>query len=394
MLPLRSRRPAFVARLLAVFAAGLPACADAPGQAAAPSQTPLPGVPNVDGSPIGGTHAPDDRAYPPWDWAPLWTAATRTGRSVLCLTFDGDTVSDEESFIVPQGEVARIPPFDARPLGLMDRGAAIAAIIGKVKVHFERTDLEVVDICPVGVAHTRLIVGGHPSAIGESDDVAGIAPFDVGNRMEDDVGFIFPEVIGNGRGAADLEAVASTIAHEAGHTYGLDHVRPVTDLMHPVIDDRMIGFGAALTLDGHWQDAPALLVAVLGEVADPPSSSDDVAGCDPPEDRSGRSRDAARPIESPGELVGGWSCANDEDWFAVDLEQDATATLTLTFPTEGWVEPPAMFRPRGRRPVGNGTAAPGEHRWTYRASASGRHRIRITTPEELPTRYALRVRVE
>jgi len=392
MLPLRSRRPVCTARLLAALAAGLAACADAPRAPAVSPRTSTSDTPSADEPLMKGSYGPDDRVYPPWDWAPLWTAASRTGRSVLCLTFDGEIVSDEESFIVPQGEVARIPPFDVRPLGLVDRGAAIAAIIGRVRAYFERTDLEIVDVCPVGIAHTRVIVGGHPSAIGEPDDVAGIAPFDVGNRMEDDIGFVFPEVIANGRGAPDLESVAATIAHEAGHTYGLDHVRPPTDLMHPVVDDRMIGFGAALTLDGHWQDAPALLTAVLGPAGPPPT--DAATECDPPEERSGRSREGARAIEPPGEIVGGWSCAADEDWFAIDLEQNARVTLTLTFPTEGWVEPPAIFRPRGRRPVGEGTAAPGEHHWTYRTSTPGRHRIRITTPDERPTRYALRAVVQ
>jgi hypothetical protein len=332
--------------------------------------------------------APDDRVFPPWDWASL------AGPPVLCLTFDGATVSGEESFIVPEGDRVHIPPFDARAAGVDDRGSAIAAILARVRAHFAKTALAIVDVCPEGTPYTRLIVGGHPSLIGEASTVAGIAPYDVGNRMEDDVGFVFPEVITAGRGSADLSAIAATISHEAGHTFGLDHVLPVEDLMHPIVDARMSGFTAAMALDGHWQDAPALLATVLGpstdRITDEPGATE-TPDCDPPEDASGRARDAARLVEADGRIQSGWTCATDEDWFAVDLAPAETLALTLVYPTEGWVEPPAIFRPRGRRPVGDGVAGPGEHRWDYRASTGGRHRIRITTSDAAATRYALRL---
>jgi hypothetical protein len=385
-----------VSRGLTLFLSILAGCADGP-------------VPRTDGPmrPVvlddGETAPPasmatidrvsDDRAFPPWDWASLATATARLGRPVLCLEFNGATISDEDSFIISPGTTVHVPPFDALDLGFDDRGAVISALIGRVRGHFVFTDLDIVDVCPAGTAHTRIIVGGDPSLIGESSGVAGIAPFDVGNRMEDDIGFVFTEAIATGRGAADLDAVAATIAHEAGHTFGLDHVQPVVDLMHPTIDERMAAFTAALTLDGHWQDAPALLVAALGERSAGDTGhgvGSDPTTCDPPEERSGRSRDAARPIDADALPHGGRTCAGDEDWYAVDLRLGETVTLTLTYPDEAWVEPPALYKPRGRRPVGEGSASPGEHRWTYRAVVDGRHRIRITTPEEAAVRYALR----
>lgn len=337
----------------------------------------------------------DDRVRPPDDWMPLARSAHRQGPATLCLEFEGATIEPDESFIIPAGRPLRVPRFDALNYGVADRGEAIAYVLGRVREHYDDTALVVTEVCPADDAVTRVIVGGTPRLVREHDGVAGIAPFDVGNVLDDDIGFAFSEVLGRGRGRADLDQLAAVISHEAGHTFGLDHVRPPRDLMFPTVNDSMIGFTAAEALDGQWQDSPALLLAALGtpgpEVT--PDAAEAPFDCDPADEVSGSRRDRAEAVVS-GQLSGGQACRDDDDWFAFDAAEGDDLTLDLAYPDQGWVEPPALYRPRGRLPIGTPTSEDGVHHLTARAEMAGRYRIRVSTSDALPWRYALRIRVE
>lgn len=343
------------------------------------------------------SEVPDDRVLPPDDWAPLARAAHRPGPARLCLLFDGADIDPDESFIVRRGRTTHVPAFDPTPYGLHDRRAAIAHVLARVRQHFAETDLQVSEGDAGAETCTRIAIGGRPTLVDESTGVAGIAPYDIGNRTDDDIGFAFAGALGTGRGVQDLDQLAAVIAHEAGHTFGLDHVRPVTDLMYPTVNDEMAAFTAAETLDGAWQDAPAMLRAVLGDPqggapgssADPPLARPD---CDPADDASGETRDGARPLVA-GHAATGYACDRDEDWFMVDLALGDVVELSLAYPDEAWVEPPELFRPRGRTPIGDAYAEGASHHVVAVADRAGRYRLRIRSPDPSAVRYAVRADV-
>lgn len=188
-----------------------------------------------------------------------------SGRGVVFLALDGVTVSNgasnaraNTSFIVPAGGAVAIPPFDEAPFGA-DRQTAIAELVGHVRADFASYDVEVVTERPVGGAYTMAVVGGSPALLGMGARIAGVAPVDVGNPNRRDVAFVFSAEL------STLKQVANCISHELGHTFGLRHLAPQDDLMHPTLQP---GPGrwqkAALYGSSAEQDEPAILNSLFG----------------------------------------------------------------------------------------------------------------------------------
>lgn len=188
-----------------------------------------------------------------------------SGRGVVFLALDGLTVSSgasnaraNTSFIVPAGAAVSIPAFDPRPFAA-DRESAIAELLGQVRADFAAFDVEVVTERPPGGAYTMAVVGGSPALLGLGARVAGVAPVDVGNPNRRDVAFVFSEEL------TTLKQVANCISHELGHTFGLRHLAPQDDLMHPILQP---GPGrwqkAALYGSPAEQDEPAILGGLFG----------------------------------------------------------------------------------------------------------------------------------
>jgi hypothetical protein len=188
-----------------------------------------------------------------------------SGRAVLFLALDGMTLSNgasnaraNTSFIVPAGPPVTIPAFDETAFGA-DRAAAIAELLAQVRADFAAFDLAVTTSRPASGAYTMAVVGGSPSALGLGTRVAGIAPVDVGNPNRRDVAFVFSDEI------ATLKQVANCISHEVGHTFGLRHLTPQDDLMHPTLQpgagswQRGTIFGTQTV-----QDEPAILSGLFG----------------------------------------------------------------------------------------------------------------------------------
>ncbi len=353
--------------------------------------------------PPGAVDPADDRVEPPDDWAPPEVAAVE-GPPVLYLDFEGAEVDRRDSFVIPPelGSVY-VPPFDPEPYGVDDRDAAIDAVTKRVARHFRDYGVRVVHVPPAHGAYTVVLVGGGPELVGRPEGVAGIAPVDRGNRSPADVAFAFAGVLGEGRGQADLDALAAVIAHEAGHTYGLDHDVEPTSLMFPAVDDAMTGFVAAQRIDGQWQDAPALLRRALGAAArgggvpeappgdDGPEAAHEApsAGCgaDPYEPNDTRDR----AVEAGAGLSEARTCAGDDDWYSVELTAGADVVVRLEHRADAAFAAPEVFRPRGRTPLGEAASTTRETTTRFTAPVDGVYRVRVSADEAAASTYTLRV---
>lgn len=324
-----------------------------------------------------------DQATPPPGWAPPMAAAVTEGPPTLYLEFDGATLDHDDSFIIPErfGQV-NLPPFDAAAYGVDDREAAIDAVRARVVEHFRDTALRVVARRPTEGAYTTVMVGGFPTHIGESLGVAGIAPFDPGNRTPADIAYAFSDNIALISSGPDLGVLAAVISHEAGHTYGLDHVVAPIDLMFPQAHDRMERFTAAETLDGGWQDAPAALRRVLGG-----SEDGEAPGCgqdayEPNDERARARRWSAAALEAT-------ACAGDEDWFRVDLPADFIMEVSIEHDVGAVFEPPIVYRPWGRTPLGVPFSELGRTGVRFVTEVDGVYRVQIRSDAEADAHYAL-----
>lgn len=184
--------------------------------------------------------------------------ADPTATQVLYLNFEGANINKGfnagQSFVLCAASAA----IDAPKLTAKDR----QAIVDQVQKYFEgaNAQLMVTADAPTAGDFTTMIVGGSFADLGCSGKgVLGIAPLDEGNANKNDIGFAFTD------GVTDVKVVAETIAHEAGHTFGLQHSVDSTDLMYAAESDAISGFkkakiqGSALE-----QDAPTILQSELG----------------------------------------------------------------------------------------------------------------------------------
>lgn len=176
----------------------------------------------------------------------------------LWVNFDGASLHKGfelgESFLLCQNQ-ADVPAADVSP-------ADKDAIVARVQKFFADagSNLNVTADLPASGSFTTMHVGGSFKDLGcGGTGVLGIAPFDQGNANKADIGFAFT------KGITSVQTIAETIAHEAGHTFGLDHTSDMKDLMFASSTDQITGFLAAkLATGGATQDGPALLQKALG----------------------------------------------------------------------------------------------------------------------------------
>ena len=174
-------------------------------------------------------------------------------KPVLFLNFDGAVVkkgfAKEESFIPCQASVT-VPASGFSPTQKSEIMKLVAKYYDQAGVLLAVTSKK-----PASGLYTTMHIGGSYSLLGcgSKNNVLGLAPMDAGNKNIADVGFAFVNT------SHSVFVAATTIAHEAGHSYGLNHVGQRSCVMYPTIVNEMQGFQSVAT-----QDSPSLLKKALG----------------------------------------------------------------------------------------------------------------------------------
>jgi MYXO-CTERM domain-containing protein len=189
------------------------------------------------------------------------------GAHIVYFNFDGATVTHSNwgddpasnSSTIPT-TTRTIPAFNSTPYApTYTRQTAIDEIVNKYKQFYAPYNVQVTTTRPAaGVRYTMALVGGTPQDlhgnIGPTSE-AGISPMDCGNMEETNISFVFSAVLEpntTGRSKTDaLDSVALDIAHETGHSFGLEHTTNNTDIMFPSIEDSQTAFqGTSQLADG------------------------------------------------------------------------------------------------------------------------------------------------
>lgn len=205
------------------------------------------------------------------------------GRHILFANFDGvdvqpgatpgnafENVGLRAMDLVSKG-VIELPPYDADNPKRLDN---ILAIHKKLVTWYADMNVDVVISRPLSGDYLMSVVGGRQSDIVQKDGVVGISPLDCGNRNESNLNYAF-----SGSLSENPEQVAVTIAHEAGHAYGLVHTDNSKDIMFPSVS-QVDGFLDGDAVDsqpcagGFHQDSKQVLIDNLGKRQSPPPGGD------------------------------------------------------------------------------------------------------------------------
>ncbi len=167
-------------------------------------------------------HASDD-AYE--YGASALSSASERHDETLYINFLGAELTPGE-----HGPDAQVPCIDgplAFPALGVDRVVA-EAIVERVEAGLADYNVHVVweTPPPAHLPYTTVVVGGQPEQLGLPEKTAGFAcVVDCGDRRRNELAFAF---------ASDFtETLAGAILHEAGHTWGLDHVLDNSVIMAP-----------------------------------------------------------------------------------------------------------------------------------------------------------------
>lgn len=212
---------------------------------------------------------------------PGW-AVGANGRHVLFANFEGIDVRPGDNAL--ENEALRnmdlyskgVIELDAFDPDNPKRYDAILGIQKQVAAWYQDVNVDVVISRPLTGDYLMTAVGGRQSDIVQMDGVVGISPGDCKNNNEANLNYAF-----SGSLNQNAEQVAVTIAHEAGHAYGLGHTQNNKDIMFPSVS-KVDGFleGAAADpgpcgfKNGDRQDSKQVLIQNLGARSGPRPGSD------------------------------------------------------------------------------------------------------------------------
>jgi hypothetical protein len=90
------------------------------------------------------------------------------------------------------------------------------SLMSCVRSQYARFNVQITDVDPGAAMHIEAVVGGSSSALGYASNVGGVSPFNCG-VISRSIVYVFSRAYGSVRG--ECEAVA----HEIGHSLGLEH---------------------------------------------------------------------------------------------------------------------------------------------------------------------------
>lgn len=161
--------------------------------------------------------------------AALCVPASARATQVVFLDFDGGWVSNGPNSAQRHTDtsVRAGGPYFLQPYADVDgatRGRHVDRIFSLVQGYFARFDVAFVIERPSGGSYTEIMIGGdpHDAMIQEKWNVQGAAPIDENNSDPNNLGFVFT---GNGAATDSPEWLARAVAHELGHTFGLQHTK-------------------------------------------------------------------------------------------------------------------------------------------------------------------------
>jgi hypothetical protein len=147
-------------------------------------------------------------------------------QQTIFINFDGATLTHSMWDYAPDNQTQFPDAAGDYPAHGSEPGSQLRqAVIDAVKVHYAPFAIDVTDTRPEHIHHNMILV----SPKGKSAGKLGFASLNCGLANPTGVGFAFYT---SSDGAAPVE-MASTISHEAAHTFGIEHSTDTADLMYP-----------------------------------------------------------------------------------------------------------------------------------------------------------------
>jgi len=168
------------------------------------------------GTPAGPGQAPACLyQHVPATAAPSTPLANAVPR-ILYLNRNGGTYSPSNQNDSSQNQ-SSIPDYTTTIASWSVSDSSWNQVVDCVSELYARWNLTVVDTDPGSVAHVEVVVGGQPGDLNLPTGVGGISPFNC-NVIERSIAFVFAQAYQN-----NLRGICEAIAHEAGHSFGLEH---------------------------------------------------------------------------------------------------------------------------------------------------------------------------
>jgi hypothetical protein len=259
------------------------------------------------------------------------SAATSSSGYTLYLDFDGGRVNSQAGDFWLGSNYVDIPAYSLSSFGWAGREQeSISIITDFVREDYAAYNLNITTVKPSSGEYTTMYVGGGNDWFRPGSGVIGVATYDVGNADPSNYGFAFTDELSvylpycSGDIAQFSEYVANLVTHEAGHTFGLNHINDVSETMNPYLPitprKSMFGVGA-ISGSTTVQDSQSLLGADLGYAHGP----DDYPG----------TVSTAHVVALDGTVTGMLERRDDKDAFKFTAAQDGNVIIDVDTPSRG-----------------------------------------------------------